>query len=78
MINFFLVTLVTYKNEIVKCSVTEFVIFPTIYRSKLFMELSTIISSMENEEILKKIYYIMKMKRHLLNNVVNQNLEMFY
>lgn len=57
MINFFLVTLVTYKNEIVKCSVTEFVIFPTIYRSKLFMELSTIISSMENEEILKKIYY---------------------
>lgn len=56
LINFFLVTLVTYQNQIVKCSVTEFVIFPTLCRSKLFKELSAIISSYDKEEILGKIY----------------------
>lgn len=58
IVNFFLVTLVTYGNKIVKCSVTEYNVLPTAYQSQLLSELTNSFwIAKANEESVKTIYF---------------------
>ena len=58
IVNFFLVTLVTYGNKIVKCSVTEYNVLPTAYQSQLLSELTNSFwIAKTNEESVKTIYF---------------------